>query len=162
DKQLDVAKTMYGAFEKKSESDFLGGLADNVSWNDLSQPKEMTGKGPAKQFFGMFTKAVTDIKQTMDPFFAVDEFVVAETVLNGVHSGQLGPLKATKKPITMHTIDIMVVKDGKLQSGTSYANGMELLAQEGLLPKPKAAKPEGDKKAEGDKKPEKKEGDKKA
>ena len=29
---------------------------------------------------------------------------------------------------------------------------MELLAQEGLLPKPKAAKPDGDKKAAGDKK----------
>jgi hypothetical protein len=122
----------------------------------------------------MFTKAFTDIKQTNDPFFAADEYVIAETTINATHSGQLGPLKPTKKPVVMHGVDIAVVKDGKIQSGTSYVNNMELLGQEGLLPKPKA-KPEdkkaegdkkaagGDKKAEGDKKADKKpEGDKKA
>jgi steroid delta-isomerase-like uncharacterized protein len=163
DKQLDLAKTMYGAFEKKSEADFIGNMDDKVTWSDISQPKDMSGKPAAKQFFGMFTKAFTDIKQSFDPFFAVDEFVVSEGTINATHSGPLGPIKATKKPVTLHGIDIMVVKDGKVQSGTSYANNMELLGQEGLLPKPKAAKPEGDKKAEGDKKgdKDKKEGDKK-
>ena len=39
--------------------------------------------------------------------------------LTAVHTGQLGPHKPTKKPVTMHGIDIMVVKDGKIQSGTS-------------------------------------------
>jgi steroid delta-isomerase-like uncharacterized protein len=180
DKQLALAKTIYDSFEKKSESDFLGNMDDKITWSDVSQPKDMTGKAAAKQFFGMYTKAFTDIKQTIDPFFAVDEFVVSESAMTGVHSGQLGPLKPTKKPVTLHGIDIMTVKDGKVVSGISYANSMELLAQEGLLPKPKAKpedKKEGDKKAagekkegdkkegdkkEGDKKPEKKEGDKKA
>ena len=58
----------------------------------------------------------------------------------------------------------MIVQGWQGRSGTSYANSIELLGQEGLLPKPKAAKPEGDKKAAGDKKPEadkKAEGDKK-
>ena len=42
--------------------------------------------------------------------------------------------------ITMHGLDIMVVKDGKLASTSSYSNSLELRAQESLLPKPKAAR----------------------
>jgi steroid delta-isomerase-like uncharacterized protein len=47
DKQVEVAKGLFGAFEKKSEADFLGPLADNVTWADISQPKDMTGKASA-------------------------------------------------------------------------------------------------------------------
>jgi steroid delta-isomerase-like uncharacterized protein len=163
-KQVDLAMTMYNSFEKKSEADFLSGLSDTVVWGDLTQPKDMSGKAEAKKFFQMFSKAFSDLKQTIDPMFAVDEYVIGVATLTGTHTGQLGPLKPTKKPVTMHGIDIMAVKDGKVQSGTSYGNNMEMLAQEGLLPKPKAAKTEADKKAEGDKKPmgdKKAEGDKK-
>jgi hypothetical protein len=71
--------------------------------------------------------------------------------MNGTHKGDLGPLKATKKPVSLHGIDIMTIKDGKIQAGSGYSNSVELLAQTGLLPKPKAAKT--DAKAEGDKKP---------
>jgi hypothetical protein len=50
----------------------------------------------------------------------------------------------TKKPVTAHGLDIMVVKDGKLASGSTYSNSLELLGQEGPLPKPEA---DGDNKA---------------
>ncbi len=150
DKQVELAKSLYGSFEKKAEADFLGSMDDKVVWSDLSAPKDMTGKGEAKKFFQMFTKALPDVKQTLDPIFAVDEYVVTEATVTGTHNGQLGPLKPTKKPVTMHGVDIMVVKDGKIQRGISYMNNLEILGQEGLLPKPKTPKP--DAKAEGDKK----------
>jgi ketosteroid isomerase-like protein len=158
-KSVDLAMTIYNSFEKKAEADFLGSISDTSVWADLSQPKDMSGKAEAKKFFQMFTKAFSDLKQTVDPIFAVDEYVVGVTTLTATHTGQLGPLKPTKKPLTLHSMDIMVVKDGKVQSGATYASNMELLGQEGLLPKPKAAKTDGDKKADGDKKPG---GDKKA
>ncbi len=168
DKQVDIIKGMYGALEKKTEADFIGPLDEKVTWADLTMPKDMTGKAEAKKFFQMMTKAIPDLKQTFDPMFAVDEYVVSEGTMSGTHSGPLGPLKPTKKPLTMHGIDVVVVKDGKVTAGTSYANSMEVMAQEGLLPKPKAAKTDdkksGDKpKAEGDKKPadKKADGDKK-
>ena len=151
DKQADIVKGMYGAFEKKSEADFLGPLADNATWSDMSMPKDMTGKAEAKKSFQMFTKAFPDGKLAIDTIFSVDEFTVAESTMNGTHNGPLGPLKATKKPVSLHSLDIVTVKDGKIQGGTSYANSVELLAQTGLLPKPKAAKT--DAKPEGDKKP---------
>jgi steroid delta-isomerase-like uncharacterized protein len=144
-KQADVAKGMYAAMDKKSESDFLAPMDDKLSWADLSAPKDMTGKAEAKKFFQMFTKAFSDMKTTVDPIVAADEFVVAETSSSAIHSGSLGPFKATKKPVVLHGVDIMVVKDGKIAQGTSYINGLELPAQEGLLPKPKAEKAKDEK-----------------
>jgi steroid delta-isomerase-like uncharacterized protein len=160
DKAADLLKGFYGAFEKKSEADFLGAMDEKASWSDLSQPKDMTAKADGKKFFATFTKAFSDVKMVADPIIAVDDYVVAEETLNATHSGPLGPLKPTKKPVTLHALDVMKVKDGKIVSGTTYQNGMELPAQEGLGPKPKPAKAEGDKKPadkpaadKGDKKP---------
>jgi steroid delta-isomerase-like uncharacterized protein len=140
DKQSDVVKGMYGAFDKKSEADFLGSMADNATWSDMAMPKDVTGKAEAKKSYQSFAKAFPDGKLSVDTIFSVDEFTVAESTMNGTHNGPLGPLKATKKPVSLHGLDIMTVKDGKIQAGTGYSNSVELLAQTGLLPKPKAAK----------------------
>jgi steroid delta-isomerase-like uncharacterized protein len=152
-KSVELAKGMYAAMDKKSEADFIGPLDDKLTWADLSAPKDMNGKADAKKFFAMFTKAFSDMKTTVEPIVAADDYVVAETESNAIHSGQLGPFKATKKPVIMHGVDVMMVKDGKIAQGTSYLNGLELPAQEGLLPKPKAdaamaKEPKGGDKAE--------------
>jgi steroid delta-isomerase-like uncharacterized protein len=151
DKAAEPMKAIYAAFEKKSEADFLGAMDEKAAWSDQSAPKDMAGKADAKKFFGTFTKAFADIKMTADPIIAVDDYIVAEGTMNATHAGQLGPLKPTKKPVTLHSLDVAKVKDGKIQSGTTYANSMEIMAQEGLLPKPKPAKAEADKKPAGDK-----------
>jgi len=36
-------------------------------------------------------------------------------------------MKPTHQRVTMHGLDIMVVKDGKVLSGTTYSNGLEVL-----------------------------------
>jgi steroid delta-isomerase-like uncharacterized protein len=153
DKQAEIFKGFYGSFEKKAEADFLGPMDDKATWSDLSQPKDMTGKADAKKFFGMFTKAFTDIKMVTDPIISVDDYVVTEATMTATHSGQLGPLKPTKKPVTLHAVDMVKIKDGKIVSGTTFASSMEIMAQEGLLPKPKPAKADAEKKGaeKGDK-----------
>jgi steroid delta-isomerase-like uncharacterized protein len=156
DKQSDIAKGMYAAFDKKAEADFLGAMADNAVWVDLTMPKDATTKAESKKFFQAFTKAFPDGKLAVDTVFSVDEFTIAESTMNGTHNGPLGPLKATKKPVSLHDLDVMTIKDGKVQAGTGYSNSVELLSQTGLLPKPKAAKTEGDKKPAADKGTEKK------
>jgi steroid delta-isomerase-like uncharacterized protein len=156
DKQTDVVKGMYAAFDKKAEADFLGAMADSAVWVDLTMPKDSTTKAESKKFFQAFTKAFPDGKIVVDSAFSADEFTVAESTMNGTQNGPLGPLKATKKPVSLHNLDVITIKDGKVQAGTGYSNSVELLAQTGLLPKPKAAKTEGDKKPavdKGDKKP---------
>lgn len=158
EKQADLVKGMYAAFDKKSENDFLGSMTEDSVWSDLTMPKDVTGKAEGKKFYQAFVKAFPDGKLTADALFAVDEFIISESTMNGTHNGPLGPLKATKKPVSLHSIDVMTVRDGKIAQCVSYSSSMELLAQTGLLPKPKAAKT--DAKAEGDKATDKKPADK--
>jgi steroid delta-isomerase-like uncharacterized protein len=146
DKLVGVAKAINGAFETKSEVDFLGALSENVSWASMPQPKDLNGKASAREFFGVFTRAFPDAKFSSGALFAVDDVVISESSMTATHAGPLGPLKPTHKSVTMHGIDVMMVKDGKLASGSSYSNSFELLGP----PKPKDAKAEGVEKA-GDK-----------
>jgi steroid delta-isomerase-like uncharacterized protein len=140
EKQTEAIKGMYSAFENKAEADFLAVMAENAVWRDVTMPKDAAGKAEAKKGFQTFTKAFPDGKLTVDLIFSADEFTIAETTMSGTHSGPLGPIKATKKPVTLHGLDVHTVREGKIQSANGYGNSVEFLAQAGLLPKPKAAK----------------------
>ena len=87
----------------------------------------MTGKASAKQLFIMLTKAFPDAKFSSEALFGVDDVVVSEWSMTATHAGPLGAVKPTKKSVTIHGLDIMVVKDGKVASRSSYSNGFELL-----------------------------------
>jgi steroid delta-isomerase-like uncharacterized protein/uncharacterized protein (TIGR02246 family) len=140
DKQSEVVKAMNAAFEKKAEADFLAMIAEDAAWSDVSGPRDVVGKSESKKAFQAFTKAFPDAKISIETIFSVDDRTISESTMSGTHLGALGPLKATKKPVSLHTLDIATVQDGKLRGGTSYSNSVEMLAQLGLLPKPKAAK----------------------
>ena len=75
----------------------------------------------------------SDAKFTSGALFGVGDTVISESSMRATHAGFLGALKATHKPVTLHSLNVMVVRDGKLSSGSSYSNGFELMAQEGLL-----------------------------
>jgi predicted ester cyclase len=108
----------------------------------------MKGTKGVKAYLTTFFKAIPDLKQDKTVQIAAGDLVVTEGVLQGTLKGNLGPLKATNKPISMHFVDIIQVKDGKAAKLTTYANSME------LMPPPAAPKADA-KKADG-KKDEKK------
>src|SRR6185503_8536540 len=90
DKQSYLVKGMYAAFDNKAEADFIGPLADNATWSDVTMPKDVTGKAEAKKFYQSFAKAFPDGKMGIDTIFSVDEFTIAETTVTGTHKGPLG------------------------------------------------------------------------
>ncbi len=143
DKNVEQLKTFYTAMEKKSEADFLAAMTDSTEYEDFSQPQTFKGKSDAKKFFGTFTKAFPDLKQSANTVFGVEDYVVAETTMTGTQKGPLGPIPATKKPVTLKSIDILQYKDGKLVKGWTYANGADMMMQLGVLKAPAAAKTDG-------------------
>jgi len=135
-KNLESANKMMGAFEKKSEADFVGGLADTVEWDDMTQADTMKGKDSGKKFFKMMTTAFPDVKITDAKAWGVGDYVIMESALTGTHKGVLfGTIQPTKKPVTLHGIDIIQYKDGKAVHGWSYGNSGEMMMQLGLMPK---------------------------
>lgn len=135
-KNMETAKVAFGAFEKKDANAFVGTMADNVEWDDMTQPVASKGKAESKKFFEMMTKAFPDTKAEIKNIWAFGDYVIVEEVMTGTHKGDFMGIKATKKPVNMHGIDVIQVKDGKAVHGWSYMNGAEMAMQLGLMPDP--------------------------
>lgn len=135
-KSAEVVGQMYAAYGKKSEADFLGTIADDLEWDEMAMPDTSKGKEAAKKWFTMSTAAWGEPKRTTPNQWTVGDVVISEGVFTGKHVGKLGDLAPTKKDVTLHTVDIVQVKDGKVARGWSYGNGAELMAQLGVAPMP--------------------------
>ncbi len=142
-KNVEAATKMFGAFEKKSDADFIGGAADDIVWDDMTQPEATKGKAAAKKYFTAMTTAFPDVKGTIDNVWGAGDFVIAEGTMTGTHKAAFFGIQPTKKQIHLHGLDIMQFKNGKIISGRSYGNGVEMMMQLGLVPPPgaPAAKP---------------------
>ncbi len=146
---------MYTSFEKKDEKAFLGLITDDVMHVDYAMPADDKGKDAAKKGFQMFTASFPDTKMTPTKTWTFGDVAIAEYVSTGTFKKAMGPIKATNKTGTVHGVDIIETKDGKIAKATTYSNGLEFAGQYGLLPPPPKGKPEakGSEKA-GEKKPE--------
>jgi steroid delta-isomerase-like uncharacterized protein len=140
-KNVETAKKMFGAFEKKNDADFLGNTSDDIAWDDLSTPEMMKGKAAGKKFFADMTKAFPDVKLDGTNVWGIGDFVIAENTMTGTHKGAFMGIQPTKKSVNLHSIDIIQMKDGKAIKGWTYANGAEMMMQLGLMPTP-GAKPD--------------------
>jgi ketosteroid isomerase-like protein len=135
-KNAEVVSQMYAAYGKKSEADFLRAIADDLEWDEMAMPETSKGKEAAKKWFAMSTAAWADPKRTTANAWTMGDVVITEGVFTGKHVGRLGDIAPTKKDVTLHSVDIVQVKDGKVVKGWSYGNSAELMAQLGLMPMP--------------------------
>jgi steroid delta-isomerase-like uncharacterized protein len=146
DKNAATSAAVQKLFETHDAKAFADTQTDDITWDSLDAPAPMKGKKEMVKMFTSFGKAIPDAKFTCQNW-AVDDFVIAECAMTGTNKGALPEmhLPATNKPISLHTVDVVQLKDGKAVNGTSYANGMELATQLGLI-KPPGEKKDADKK----------------
>lgn len=135
-KNVDTVAKMFGAFEKKNDVDFLAGTTDDVQWDDLTMPETMKGKAAGKKFFKDVTTAFPDLKVTVANSWGIGDFAIVEEAMTGTMKGAFMGIPAKNKPVNMHALDIVQLKDGKIVHGWTYANGGEMAMQLGLVPAP--------------------------
>ena len=139
DALLKQVNAMYATFEGHKQADFMAFVTDDTTYDDYSSPAIMKGKKPIGEMFTMYNAGIPDFKQTHDLQIVSDGWVITEGVLTGTHKGQVGPFKATNKPVTLHFIDFFQVKDSKIVAGRTYQNLLEFLVAIGVAPAPGAA-----------------------
>jgi ketosteroid isomerase-like protein len=126
-KNLEAMNALYQAIDDKKVDEVLKHISEDSEGDDYTEPTSRKGTKAVKEYLGVFFKAVPDLKQDKVVQLTAGDLVVSEVVMHGTWKGNLGPLKATKKPINLHFIDIAQFKDGKVVHMTSYANSIELL-----------------------------------
>ncbi len=141
DKNVDLMKSAYTAFEKKDEKAFLDLNSDDIVWDDMMAPGPSKGKAEAVKMFKSMTTAFPDLKMQVANAWGVEDFALSEVTLTGTQKGAFMGMPATKKPVNLHGVDIVQIKDGKAVKGWSYGNSIELLTQLGLIKAPGATPP---------------------
>ncbi|HUS31769.1 MAG TPA: ester cyclase [Kofleriaceae bacterium] len=126
-KNLEVVNAVYAAIDAHKADEVLKYMDPNGGGDDYTEPASRQGTKGIKEYLGVFFKAVPDLKQDKIVQLAAGDLVVSEVNLHGTLKGNLGPMKATNKPINLHFVDIAQVKDGKVVHMTSYANSLELM-----------------------------------
>lgn len=133
-KNVEVAKNVLASLEPgRNEAEFTNLLADDVEQDGLFHLEMSKGKDGAKRFYRAFTTAFPDAKFEITKAFAVGEYAIAESVLRGTHKGVLGTIQPTKKPISIHLVDVFKIKDGKVVRVWTYQNSLEMQQQLGLF-----------------------------
>lgn len=133
EKNVDVAKSLLAALESKKEADFTGALTDDMEHDGLFHLETSKGRDGAKKFFKSFTTAFPDAKFEIGKAVAIGDYAIVESTLKATHKGQLGQIPATKRPVSLHLVDIFKIKDGKVARAWTYQNSLELQHQLGLF-----------------------------
>lgn len=128
EKLVDLARQLHDAIAAKKEPEFLALLADDVTVDDLVQPRPLKGPKETKGLVAMITRGHTEAKVSAKGF-AADDLVVSVGELTSTVKG---------KPLETHFVTVLQIKAGKVAHMRRYAVAKELA--DSLLP-PSPAQP---------------------
>ena len=127
----------YKAFSEKMKPDTIEAAVAEMVADDFTSVDAMSGKTVAKAELAGFIKAMmgmfADTTNTIDKEFAVGEYLVTICTGTGTYKGGIPGAEAKDQKVTMHSLDVSRIVDGKFKSWAGYQNGMEVAAQLGML-----------------------------
>jgi steroid delta-isomerase-like uncharacterized protein len=108
----------------------------------LAENIELHGSGLApglevvKQWLTMFTAAFPDGHYTVEDVVAEGYRVVARTTFNGTHKAEMQGIPATGKAVTVPSITIFRLDNGKIAEGWLINDNLGMMQQLGVMPTP--------------------------
>ena len=90
-------------------------------------------QGPS-QFLGLHLNAFPDAKATVEDLLADGDKVIARVSIRGTQQGAFGSIHPRGKPITVMTINIFRIANGKMVEHWGLADRLSALQQLGVVP----------------------------
>jgi steroid delta-isomerase-like uncharacterized protein len=89
-----------------------------------------------------YAEAIPDIRHNIVNVVENGDEVATELRVGGTHTGTLqtpaGPLPPTGRTIDLPSVDMITVRDGKVQSWRAYYDNLAFMTQLGAIPQPTA------------------------
>ncbi len=89
-----------------------------------------------KQLVSGYVAAFPDVQATIEDLIADGDTVVARLTYRGTHQGAFQGIAPTGKQISMSSIDIVRIADGKIVEEWESPDNLGLLQQLGVVPTP--------------------------
>jgi steroid delta-isomerase-like uncharacterized protein len=98
------------------------------------QPGMPPGQAAVEQVVTMFRSAFPDLHVTVDEIVAERDLVSLRTTLRGTHRGALFGIPPTGRSVTMRTMEMVRMKDGRLAESWVCSDVPSLMSQLGAVP----------------------------
>jgi len=108
-------------------------LAENIELHGSGIPP---GLGVVKQWFATFSTAFPDGYTTIADMVAEGDKVVARTTFNGTHQAEMQGIPATSKSVSIPSITIFRLDNGKIAEGWLISDDLGMMRQLGVIPGP--------------------------
>jgi steroid delta-isomerase-like uncharacterized protein len=118
---------------KKDHKGSAALMTDDAVFSGLYMPKDDKGKKAIEKSMAEGGKAFADDKYEVKNCVSAGDYVACETVWTATWKNAMGPMKATGKTGTVHGVDILKIKDGKVSRWNAYGNGLEFATSFGLM-----------------------------
>ena len=116
-------------FDKKNPAELDAVIQDDVEYEGPITANTVKGRANLKNTFAAFHKAFPDAKMTRSLVMGIGDFGVVEYEMTGTQQGPIGNIKATKKAVRLHAVDIIELKQSKISRVWTFRNSTELLQQ---------------------------------
>jgi len=108
-------------------------LADNI---ELHGSGLAPGLDVVKQWLTMFAAAFPDGHQVIEDMVAEEGRVVVRTTFNGTQQGEMQGIPATGKNVSIPSITIFRLDNGKIAEGWLVNDSLGMMQQLGVVPAP--------------------------
>ncbi len=139
-----IIREFYEAFNNHEVNRVPEFVAPNCDWFDIPTGTHLYGPEGTQRFWENVFKAFPDCKAEITNIVSAGDWVIAEFIVRGTHSGVYTLPNGDQLPPTGHRIavemcEIRMLRGGKIVDGRGYYDMNTMLSQLGLLPELKRA-----------------------
>lgn len=114
-------------------------LASDYVNHSPATPDQPTDPEGVKAVVGMFRGAMPDLRVIIEDMIAEGDKVVVRYTLEGTHEGELFGVSPTGRRLSIKSISVERVSDGKIREHWRITDSLHMMQQLGVIPMPEHA-----------------------
>jgi steroid delta-isomerase-like uncharacterized protein len=114
-------------------------LAPDYINHTPASPDQPTGPEGVKGVVAMFRSAIPDLRVVVEDMIAEGDKVVVRYTLEGTHEGELFGVPPTGQRLSIKSIAVERVSDGKIREHWRVTDSLDMMQQLGVIPAPEHA-----------------------
>jgi ketosteroid isomerase-like protein len=132
--RMEQTRAILAALDANDSAAFLASLTPDAVVDEMIEARPFVGRQDVTAWLEQWTRAVSGAKTEIVTLAAVDDFVLAETILRGALDGTLGPVTASARPFTVHRALVVQFDGERIRHIWAFMNGKELAQSVGQWP----------------------------
>ncbi len=114
-------------------------LAPDYINHTPASPDQPTGPEGVKGVVAMFRSAIPDLRVVVEDMIAEGDKVAVRYTLEGTHEGELFGVPPTGQRLSIKSIAVERVADGKIREHWRVTDSLDMMQQLGVIPAPEHA-----------------------